>query len=211
MNIGGFQPFSLSDFPGHVAAIVFTQGCNFRCPYCHNPSLLPTAPPGGLLAPENDVMGYLHNRAGQLDGVVVTGGEPTIQPDLPNFLRRVKALGLATKLDTNGSRPEMLRRLITDGLVDFVAMDIKAPFEKYRDLAGVAVDVDAIKRSMEILAAEGIAHVFRTTVIESLLSRNDVETVRGVAPNGAMHHIQMGRVSRCPTGVRRQSSSMFRA
>lgn len=193
MNIGGFQPFSLSDFPGHVSAIVFTQGCNFRCPYCHNPSLLPTTPPAGLLVPENDVINYLRSRAGQLDGVVVTGGEPTIQPGLSNFLRRVKALGLAVKLDTNGSRPEMLRRLITDGLVDFVAVDIKAPFGKYRELAGVAVDVDAIKNSMEIVAAGGVAHVFRTTVVDTLLSPADISAIQRLLPTGAEYRIQRAK------------------
>jgi organic radical activating enzyme len=112
MKIAGFQPFTLSDYPGRVAAIVFTQGCNFRCPYCHNRHLIPAWPPHGELDPIDHVLRYLEGRAGQLDGVVVTGGEPTIHDDLPDLLRQLKALGLLLKLDTNGSRPRMLDAVI---------------------------------------------------------------------------------------------------
>ncbi|MGC9053845.1 MAG: anaerobic ribonucleoside-triphosphate reductase activating protein, partial [Candidatus Hydrogenedens sp.] len=126
MKIGGFQPFSLSDFPNCVSAIVFTQGCNFRCPFCHNPSLvLPELflPP----IPEEALIAFLNERKGKLDGVVITGGEPTIQSDLMKFVSEIKGLGYKVKLDTNGSNPEILKELIENNLLDYVAMDVKAP------------------------------------------------------------------------------------
>ena len=137
MRIGGYVPCSLGDYPGRIAAVVFTQGCNWRCPWCHNPALVyPEQFTASL--PEDDVFARLAARRARLDGVVVTGGEPTLQPDLPVFLGRVKALGFLVKLDTNGSRPRVVRELLAAGLVDFVAMDVKAPFARYDDVTQVA-------------------------------------------------------------------------
>jgi len=128
MKIGGLHKFSLSDYPGHVAAVVFTQGCNFRCPFCHNGSLIPSSVPDSSLIPQEKVFEFLEDRSSQLDGVVITGGEPTIQPDLPEFIHRIIAMDLLlVKLDTNGSRPEVLHRLLKEKLMDYIAMDIKAP------------------------------------------------------------------------------------
>lgn len=189
MRIGGFQKFSLSDFPGCAAAIVFTQGCNFRCPFCHNSSLIPMKTAPQELIPEDELFGFLGRRRGQLDGVVVTGGEPTLQPDLRAFLRRIKEIGFKTKLDTNGSRPDVLRNLFQEGLVDYVAMDIKAPLAIYSRLAGVSVPTQRIAESIDRIARSGIAHEFRTTVVEPLLSQCDLAAVQAMVPAGSSHRL----------------------
>ena len=182
MVIGGLQKFSLSDFPGRLSAIVFAQGCNFRCPYCHNPELVD---PGRFLSPvsEKDVISLLLDRIGRLEGVVITGGEPTIHDDLPDFIRKIRALGYAIKLDTNGSRPEMLRGVISAGLVDFIALDVKAPLSRYREVVRAPVDTDDIRRSIRLVIESGIAHEMRTTFVPSLLDLDDLkeiaESVRG--------------------------------
>lgn len=184
MQIGGFEPFSLCDFPSRPAAVVFTQGCNFRCPFCHN---------GGLLAvkagsiPAGEVLDRLARRRGLLRGVVVSGGEPCVQAGLAGFCRAVKALGLAVKLDTNGSRPSALRGLFAAGLVDFVAMDVKAPPRLYAKLAGVGVEWGVIEESIRILATSGVPHLFRTTVVGTLLSDSDIDEIAGLLPPGARH------------------------
>ena len=196
MRIGGFQKFSLSDFPGRVAAIVFTQGCNFRCPFCHNGDLIPEDPKEGLLIPEGYVLSYLHSRAGKLDGLVVTGGEPTVQEDLADFLRKVREIGYGIKIDTNGSRPEVLERLISEGLVDFVSMDVKAPLRSYDRLAGVPAPIGEITRSIDLLSCCGIEHEFRTTRVSTLLSDTDMEGVAGMIPDGSTFKLQTFNPSR---------------
>ncbi len=190
MNVGGFTPFTLSDFPGKAAAIVFTRGCNFRCPFCHNGQLLPQAPPVKYDIPENEVFELLDRRRRQLDGVVVTGGEPTLQKDLEKFLLRIKKLGFEVKLDTNGSRPEIVQNLIEKNLVDYMAMDVKAPLPAYARLAGVDVDITNIKKSIALIAQSGLEHEFRTTVVESLLSPADIEIIKNLVPHGSAHRLQ---------------------
>ena len=165
MKIGGFQPFTLTDYPGRVAAIVFTQGCNFRCPYCHNARLLPTDRPKRDLIPETYVFDHLSRRRRQLDGLVITGGEPTIQEDLPRFIRRVRRLGLKIKLDTNGSRPGVIRQLLEENLLDYIAMDIKAPPEQYESVIRRPVDADALQASMELIKNSSVPHEFRTPAV----------------------------------------------
>ncbi len=162
MKIGGFQPFTLTDYPGHVAAIVFTQGCNWRCPYCHNPQLLPTDRPEIELIPEAYVFDHLSKRRRQLDGLVITGGEPTIQADLPRFIREVRRLGLKIKLDSNGSRPDVIRHLLEEGALDYIAMDIKAPFDQYESIDRRPVDANALQTSIELIKNSGVPHQFRT-------------------------------------------------
>jgi pyruvate formate lyase activating enzyme len=196
VKIGGFQKFSLSDFPGRPAAIVFTQGCNFRCPFCHNGGLIPCDPKDGLLIPEEYVLSYLNMRAGRLDGLVVTGGEPTLQEDLEVFLQKVRAIGYRIKLDTNGSMPEVLERLIYAGLVDFVSMDVKAPARSYDRLSGVRAPIDGIRRSIGLLAVSGIEHEFRTTKVSSLLSDSDMAGVAGMLPEGSAFRVQTFNPSR---------------
>jgi pyruvate formate lyase activating enzyme len=191
--IGGFEPFSLSDYPGCPSAVVFTQGCNWRCPFCHNPELLEIRAALGPRRPDlavETVLGRLRERRGLLRGVVVSGGEPTVQgAELPGFLAAVKELGFCVKLDTNGSRPEALESLLDAGLVDYIAMDIKAPGDpgRYASLAGVEVDLDAVRRSAALIAASGIAHHFRTTWVPGLLAEADRAGILGLAPAGSRH------------------------
>ncbi len=165
MIIGGFQPLTLSDFPGHVAAIVFTQGCNWRCPYCHNRSVLKKKRPQNELIPETHVLDIVLRRRNELDGLVITGGEPTIQEDLPRFIRNVRRLGLAIKLDTNGSCPDVIRHLLKEGLLDYTAMDIKAPLDHYEPIVRRPVDITALQTSIELLRNSGVPHQFRTPSI----------------------------------------------
>lgn len=188
MNLGGFVPLTLCDFPGRVAAAVFTQGCNFRCPWCHNGHLAPLTRAVESRVDEAWVLETLARRRGRLEGLVVSGGEPTLQEGLAGFLARVKALGLAVKLDTNGSRPEVLRHLLGEGLLDHVAMDIKAPWADYARLTGMAAcDTDAIRTSLETLAASRTPHTFRTTRVDSLLSEADYAAIRAQLPPGSVH------------------------
>ncbi len=203
MKIGGFQPFTLTDFPGKVAAIVFTQGCNFRCPFCHNVELVKGQPSIGAVPDESEILKLLESRAGKLDGVVITGGEPTIQKDLATFCSRVKSMGYAVKLDTNGSNPDRIEELIRAGAVDFLAMDIKAPLYLYTKLVGVPVDTTAIARSIEIVASSGIAHLFRTTFVKPLLNDSHIEEIQGLVPPGSPHVLQEFRPEKvlCPEAL----------
>lgn len=188
--IGGFQPFSLSDFPGRPAAIVFTQGCNFRCPFCHNRALWPCRAPDPPVTTEPETLSFLSARRGRLGGVVVTGGEPTLQDGLAGFLEEVKALGLAVKLDTNGSRPEVVENLLADGLLDYVAMDVKAPPETYDLLCGCPVDMALIRRTMDAIAASGVPHHFRTTFYPELLTEADIDALKTLLPADSKFTLQ---------------------
>jgi pyruvate formate lyase activating enzyme len=172
MVIGGLQRFSLSDFPGLISAIVFTRGCGFRCGYCHNPELVDPSRYAKEF-PLREVRDFLRSRRGRLQGVVVTGGEPTMHDDLPEFLGELKHLGFVVKLDTNGTKPLMIERLIAEGLVDFMAMDIKAPFALYDRTVNAAVKTSDLLRSIELILASGLPHEFRTTCVDGLLSNDD--------------------------------------
>lgn len=187
MNIADIQPFSLSDYPGQCAAIIFTIGCNFRCPYCHNKSLWNGE---AKTVAEEKIMDFLIAKRGRLSGVVITGGEPTIQPDLESFIEKVKALGYLVKLDTNGAYPDVLDRLITKRLLDFIAMDIKAPFFNYNELTGVQTNIFDIKRSIRLINSSGIEHVFRTTWDKELLSEHDIGLIKKLLPIGGNFVIQ---------------------
>jgi len=194
MKIGGLERFSLTDFPGTPAAVIFTKGCNFRCPYCHNGSLIPAGRGDDDPISEERVLSFLESRRGRLSGVVVTGGEPTIHPDLPRFLRLIREMGYAVKLDTNGGRPEVIGGLISRELVDFFAMDVKAPLHLYPELAGTSVDVNAVMESISLIASSGVPHLFRTTVPPGLLSESDVAAIRALIPEGSPHITQPCRV-----------------
>lgn len=193
MLIGGFQPFSLSDYPGKPSAIVFTQGCNFRCPYCHNRSLWPPATADPCSHTTETVLDFMARRKELLGGLVVTGGEPTLQPDLPDFLQQIKKMGYAVKLDTNGSLPEAIAGLLESTLIDYIAMDIKAPLEKYSLLCDLPVDTGAIGRSIGIVSASGVLHHFRTTFYRPLLSKGDLAALKNLVPPHANHLIQAFR------------------
>jgi pyruvate formate lyase activating enzyme len=176
MKIGGLQRVSLIDYPGAICAVVFTQGCNFRCRYCHNPELVDTA----LFHPaldESEFFNFLRARKGKLDAVVVTGGEPTIHDDLESFISRIKKMGFAVKLDTNGSNPRIVTTLLNKKLLDFIAMDVKAPFEKYRDIVCRDVDTDGIRETIGLILKAKLPHEFRTTVVRSQLKEKDIRKI----------------------------------
>lgn len=182
MNIGGFLPFSLTDFPGRVAAVIFVQGCNFCCPYCHNRQLIPRHSHHNNFLHESNILARLETRVGRLGGVTVSGGEPTLQEDLPRFLHLIRALGFDIKLDTNGSRPELLKQLLSQGLLSYIAMDIKAPLDKYDLVAGVKGMEVPIRESISLIAQSGIEHEFRVTWDRSLLSSQDIGEIRTLVP-----------------------------
>lgn len=196
MKIGGFQPLSLCDYAGKLAAVVFTQGCNFRCPFCHNASLISLSAEKGQLIPMDDVLAKLEHRGGQIDAVVVSGGEPTLQEDLPDFLRTVKKMGFAIKLDTNGSRPSVLRRLLQLQLLDYVAMDVKAPRCKYAALTGMSrAPFGQIAESIRLLHKSGIPCEFRTTFAYPLLEETDLTEILADLPAGSVWRRQEFRVN----------------
>jgi len=182
MKFGGLVKFTLIDFPGCPAAIVFTQGCNFRCRYCHNPELvyphLFTEP-----VPEEEIYTFLKRRQGTLEGVVVSGGEPTLHEDLPRFLADLKKMGYKTKLDTNGTRPDVLERLINEKLVDFIAMDLKAPLEKYSLITGKDINSAIIKNSIDLIRKSGLTYEFRTTYDKEVLTDEDIAATGALAEN----------------------------
>ena len=171
MLIGGFQKLSLIDFPGTISSIVFTAGCNFRCPYCHNPDLINDY--SGKLLSEKDILEILETSKKMIDGVVITGGEPTLHRDLPEFIRSLKDIGFKIKLDTNGSNPEMVRKLLDDNLVDYVAMDIKAPKRKYVLVSGENFKYESFLESVEVLRSSEVQYEFRTTVYPNLFEMED--------------------------------------
>lgn len=176
MLIAGLNKTTLLDYPGRVAATIFTGGCNFRCPFCHNAGLVLT-PSSAEIYSEEDVFSFLQKRKNVLGGVCITGGEPTLQEDLAEFISRIKNLGYAVKLDTNGYKPEVLRTLIGEGLLDYVAMDIKNCEEKYGLTAGVGIKLELVRESVEILKNSGIDYEFRTTVVKEFHSREDIRRI----------------------------------
>jgi len=189
MNIGGLQKISLIDYPGKICAILFTQGCNFRCPYCHNPELVDPDLFEKCI-PEEDFFSFLEKRRGKLDAVSITGGEPTIQPDLVEFVERVKGMGYLVKIDTNGSRPEVLEKLIDRGLVDYIAMDVKAPLKRYREITKSNVKPDRIKQSIKVIMDSGVEYEFRTTVVKSLLNKNDLQKITNLIKDARLYVLQ---------------------
>lgn len=188
MKFGGLLKFTLIDFPGRPAAVVFTQGCNFRCRYCHNPELvyphLFTEP-----VAEEEIEAFLQRRKGTLEGVVVSGGEPTLHDDLPQLLAHLKELGYATKLDTNGTRPEMLKKLLADKLLDFIAMDLKAPLEKYALITGVEFNPAVLRESMDLIRQSGLGYEFRTTYDKEVLGDVDIAAI-SQSVNGQHYRVQ---------------------
>jgi pyruvate formate lyase activating enzyme len=196
MRIGGIQKFSLIDYPGRLAAVIFTQGCNFRCPYCHNPELVNPKSFGKSL-PEDSIISFLEKRSGRLDGVSITGGEPALQPDLIPFIERVKRLGYAVKIDTNGTLPGVLDELIERRLVDYIAMDIKGPFKKYGEIAGAEIDTEIIRQSVERVMNSGIDYEFRTTVVKSLLTAEDLQKTAALIRGARRYVLQKFVPSKC--------------
>ncbi len=177
MRLGGLQKLTLLDYPGKVAGTVFTIGCNFSCPFCHNPELVrPTLLAKDDPVSEESFFDFLRQRQDALEGICVTGGEPTLHSDLPEFLKKIKRLGFLVKLDTNGTRPEILRKLLKAGTVDYVAMDIKGPLSKYAEIGGRPVDLAAIQESAA-LVKKFPDYEFRTTVLPRLHKEADLLSI----------------------------------
>jgi len=189
MKIHGLQKMTLLDFPGRVACTVFLGGCDMRCPFCHNAELIDgTAEP---VMDENELLAFLEKRKGLLDGVAFTGGEPTLRKDLPDLFRRIKAMGYPIKLDTNGLHPDRLKALLDEGLVDYVAMDIKNSPEKYAVTAGLdSVDLDKIRQSIDLLKNGSVDYEFRTTVVDELHEAEDFEKIGAWIAGAKAYYLQ---------------------
>lgn len=182
MLISGIQPFTLLDYPGKTSCIIFTAGCNFRCGYCHNPEfVLPEqlAKIKNNFIPEAAVLNFLIKRQGLLEGVVVSGGEPTVQPDLVLFLKKIKALGFKIKLDTNGNKPEIIKQALADNILDYIAMDYKTSAAAYRVLFGSLAVVEHISASVAIIKNSGINYEFRSTLIKEVHSDIILQAMAG--------------------------------
>lgn len=191
INIGGFQPVSMNNFPGRVAAVIFTQGCNLKCPFCHNGGLIEVKDGLSSFYGPDLILERILQRRHLLDGVVISGGEPTIHQGLFEICDVFKEAGLEIKLDTNGTNPEFIADLLERGSLDFVALDVKAPFEKYKLLAGTSnVDVEAVSSSISLVAQSGVKHLFRTTLVPKLLSKEDTEKIKKIIPHGSPHIFQ---------------------
>lgn len=171
VEIKGVQKVSFIDFPGKLAPTVFLSKCNFRCHFCHNPELVLDTEKNSIR--EEEFIDFLKEKSNWLDGVCVTGGEPTLHPDLPQFLKKIKELGMAVKLDTNGTNPKLLREIIDKKLVDYFAMDIKAPLEKYDETTGCNVNKEAVSESVKLIMSSGVDYEFRTTVVPELFKMDD--------------------------------------
>jgi pyruvate formate lyase activating enzyme len=169
--IKGIVESSFIDYPKKISLVIFTAGCNFHCHYCHNPELVNPSPP---FISEEKVLKKLDSKKEWIDGVVITGGEPTMHPDLPEFIKKIRETGLLIKLDTNGSNPEMLKELIDNELIDYVAMDIKAPLENYEKITQCKPNVKKIKKSIDLIRESGIEYEFRTTILPSLITKKDI-------------------------------------
>ncbi|MFA5258297.1 MAG: anaerobic ribonucleoside-triphosphate reductase activating protein [Opitutales bacterium] len=190
------QKTSLIDFPGRVAAVVFTQGCNMRCPYCHNPSLVL---PGKFEEPldEAALFEFLERRKGRLDGVVISGGEPTVHRDLPDFIRRVRALGFDVKLDTNGSNPAMLAAMLAVDLLDYVAMDLKGDPGRYADFCGAAIPEASIRASVDMIIHSGVDHEFRTTAVPGMHTLEGLKALADLVQGADRYAVQVFRPGTC--------------
>lgn len=176
MEFGGFEKCTLIDYPGKIACMVYTIGCNFRCPYCHNPELVDETVAHRFS--EKEILGFLDGRKKMLDGVVITGGEPTIHGDkLLSFMKEVKERGFLVKLDSNGTNPEFLKQAIDKKLVDYIAMDVKSPLAKYSQTVSRPVDTESIKKSISLIMNSDVEYEFRTTVLKVMLSPEDIEEI----------------------------------
>ncbi len=188
MKIGGFQKLTLLDFPGEVACIIFTSGCNFRCPFCHNSELIRMKDE----IADDDIFKYLNKRKGVIDGVVISGGEPLMQPDITDFIYRIRNMGFHIKLDTNGSYPGRLGELLSNGLLDYAAMDVKHTRERYSLAAGIDCGeiLENTERSIELLKNSSIQKEFRTTFVKGIHEKSDAEEIARWLSADIPYHMQ---------------------
>ncbi len=204
MKIGGLDKTSLVDWPGMIAATVFTAGCNLDCFFCHNRALIKRDGQPAALDPD-EVLTWLGERVGFLDGVVISGGEPTLQPGLTDFVRRVRDLGYRVKLDTNGTLPDIVRDLVHQELVDYIAMDVKAPMEKYEHVCGVPVDHGTINATIDLLLQGRVDYEFRTTCVPQLTEDDMVAISRRIA--GARRYVLQQYQPEHTSGAKKQNPS----
>lgn len=187
-KLAGLQKTTFIDYPEKIACIVFTQGCNFRCGYCHNPELFENKEPV-LSVPA--FFEFLNKRKDKLDGVVITGGEPTLHgKDLIEFIKEVKTLGFLVKLDTNGTHPDVLQELLNENLLDYIAMDIKAPLAKYKTITQTDIDTKIIKKSIDMIMNSGVDYEFRTTIVKSQLSVEDLRQIGELIQGAKRYYMQ---------------------
>lgn len=189
MLLGGFQKLTLIDYPGKLATTVFTVGCNFRCPFCHNPELVDLKLVHNEES-EKEFFKFLKARKGKLEGVCITGGEPLIQPDIINFIKKIKKLGFLVKLDTNGARPDLLKKIIDARLVDYIAMDIKNQIKNYNKTTNTKTDKDRIKLSVDLIMHSRIPYEFRTTAVPGLHSEKDFAEIAKWIKGAPAYYLQ---------------------
>ena len=189
MRICGLQKVTLLDFPGHVACTVFLGGCNFNCPFCYNASLIGSVDAEELMS-SDELFKYLNNRKGILDGVAITGGEPLLHKEVKEFIQRIKNLGFKVKLDTNGSFPKVLKNLIDEQLVDYVAMDIKNTLDKYCLTVGCKINIEDIKESIQILINSNIDYEFRTTIVKEYHSIDEFTKIGELIKGAKKYFLQ---------------------
>ena len=192
MNIAGLQKLTTTDFPGHLACIVFTQGCNLRCPYCQNSGLLPiTKEIDENSISYDDLFDFLEKRKNVLDGVVISGGEPLIHSDIKELITRIKNLGYKVKLDTNGTNPNLLKELIEEHLIDYIAMDIKNDFDNYARTIGLEkINIDSIKQSIDLLKTSNVDYEFRTTIVKEFHSFDSITNICDLIGTKSKYFIQ---------------------
>ena len=192
MKIGGFQKTSLLDYPDQISAIVWTVGCNFKCPFCYNKNLVD----GNVkFIPEDEILSFLKKRKGMLEALSISGGEPFLQKDIADFTAKVKKLGYLVKIDTNGMYPEKLKELIDNKLVDYIAMDVKAPKDKYNTLAGVKVDISNIEKSINIIKKSAPDYEFKTTFVPDLLKKEDIIKIAKWLEGSETYFLQQFKVN----------------
>jgi pyruvate formate lyase activating enzyme len=208
MLIGGLQPVTLLDYPQKLAAIIFTSGCNMRCPFCYNSKLvLPELITAESLYDEKKVVEFLKKRKKYLDGLVITGGEPTLQPDLVDFIRKMKRIGYLIKLDTNGLWPETIADLIKEKLVDYLAIDIKGPLDEYEKFAGVKAG--RVAETIKLVIDSGLAHEFRSTLVKGLHKLTDLEKMAKAISGGQAYYLQNYRAEKPLAGDKFNGRAFF--
>ena len=187
MNIGGFQETSLLDYPGKVAAIIWTTGCNFRCPFCYNPDLVFEKTDNVSV---EHILSFLDARKGKIDALSISGGEPFLQRDLKKFVLQIKNRGYLVKVDTNGSFPDRLKEFLDEGLIDYVSMDVKDTKKKYKKITGVSVDIDDISTSIDLIKDYAADYEFKTTVIPKFHQKEDIIEIAGWLKGSKKYFLQ---------------------
>ncbi|MBU0571384.1 MAG: anaerobic ribonucleoside-triphosphate reductase activating protein [Candidatus Omnitrophica bacterium] len=193
MIIAGLQKLSLVDYPGAICSVVFTQGCNFRCGYCQNPDLIP--PKTKVDHPEEEVLSFLAGRGNMIEGLVITGGEPTIHKDLPDFIKKVKDIGLKVKLDTNGAEPDLIERLLKEEAIDYIALDIKTALSRYSLVTDMRDALDRVSRTIRLIMLACVPYEFRTTCVPGVVDVGDLDEISKLVKGADKYCLQQFRAA----------------